>query len=189
MSNQNPQNKVDLSALRLPQNFGEGLGVRKVITRVPVQKPNPDRFFCVHPLPAMQFTALIYEDSATKDIYIVMPELVEVFGRLARRVTLHLAVDRSGNPFLLPVPMPSPDGTRNSWPESLAQAVERAKVTWVRVVSNRAANMYDVLLSNAELPQPEWPDMSIDELVLLAFSGKIVDSLNHLVIQRLQGKI
>ena len=29
----------DLDALRLPQNFGEALGVKRLITRVPVRKP------------------------------------------------------------------------------------------------------------------------------------------------------
>lgn len=189
MSDQQPQKKFDLNALRLPQNFGESLGVRKVLTRVPVQKPNRDRFFRVHPSPSMQARLLTYEDSATKDVFAVMPGFAEVFGSLAKRVDVHLAVDRQGNPFLIPVVLPSSDGTRNSWPESLAQAVEQAKKAWIRVMSNRAIGVYDIYMSAAELPPPEWPDKTIDEIVQLAFNGKVVDTLDHPVIQGLEGKI
>lgn len=37
----------DLNALRLPQNFGESLGVKRLITRVPVRKPLKAEFFRV----------------------------------------------------------------------------------------------------------------------------------------------
>ncbi len=38
-------------------------------------------------------------------------------------------------------------------------------------------------------PPPEWPDKTIDEIVQLAFNGKVVDTLDHPVIQGLEGKI
>ncbi len=189
MSDQQPKKKLDLNALRLPQNFGENLGVRKVLTHVPVSKPSSDRFFRVHPSIAKQFDAFIYEDKATKDVYVVMPGLAEVFGRLARPVILHLAVDRRGNPFLIPVPLPSANGSRNPWHESLAQAVDKAKKDWVRIASNMSAGVYDVYVATATLPPPDWPDKSIDEIVQIAFDGKIVETVDHPVVQGLQGKI
>lgn len=189
MSDQQPPKKIDFNALRLPQNFGEDLGVRKVLTHVSVGKPNSDRFFRTHPSIKMHFEALTYEDKATKDVYVVMPELAEVFGRLARPVTLHLAVDRRGNPFLIAVPLPSSNGTRNPWHESLAQAVDKAKKDWVRIASNMAAGVYDVYVATATLSPPDWPDKSIEEIVQIAFNGKIVDTVDHPVVQGLQGKI
>lgn len=184
-----PEPRRDINQLRLPQNFGETLGVRKILTHVPVGKPGPDRFFRVHPSEAMRFGTLIYEDKATKDVYVVVPDLADMFGRLARPVVLHLAVDRRGNPFLIPVPLPSQSGSRIPWHESLAQAVNKAKDDWVRIASNMAAGVYDVFVATAALQPPDWPDKKIDELVSLAFKGKIVDQLDHPVIQGLQGKV
>jgi hypothetical protein len=189
MSEQNFPPKPDLNALRLPQNFGENIGVRKMLNHVPVGKPSPDRFFRVHQDPTMQFSALIYEDKSTKDIYVVTSGLAEVFGRLARPVVLHLAVDRRGNPFLIPVPLPSSNGSRNPWHESLAQAIDKAKDDWIRIASNMTAGVYDLYVATATLQPPEWPDKSIDELVLLAFNGKIVNTPDHPIIQGLQGKV
>jgi hypothetical protein len=184
-----PEPRRDVNAFRLPQNFAENLGVRKVLTHIPVQKPSPDRFFRAHPSATMEFHALIYEDKAAREIYAVVPSLADFFGRLAKPVVLHLAVDRRGNPFLIPVPLPSTSGSRNPWHESLAQAIEKAKTDWVRIASNLAAGVYDIFVATAGGPPPEWPDKVMDELVQLAMNGKIIDSSDHPVIQGLQGKI
>ena len=37
------------SSLRLTQNFGETLGLKKVLITVPVGRPSKDRFFCTPP--------------------------------------------------------------------------------------------------------------------------------------------
>jgi hypothetical protein len=184
-----PEPRRDINAFRLPQNFAENLGVRKVLTHIPVQKPSPDRFFRAHPLAAMEFHALIYEDKTAREIYAVAPSLTDFFGRLAKPVVLHLAVDRRGNPFLTPVPLPSNSGSRHPWHESLAQAIEKAKTDWVRIASNLAAGAYDIFVATADVPEPEWPGKTIEEIVQLAFNGKIIDTSDHPVIQSLQGKI
>lgn len=189
MSDLQPTPKFDISALRLPQNFGETLGVKKMITHIPVSKPGPDRFFRSQPSASMQFESLIYEDKSSRDVYVVLPTLGDVLGRLAKPVVLHLAVDRRGNPFLIPVPLPGPSGSRNPWHESLAMAVEKSKSDWVRIAANMTAGVYDLFVASAELPPPEWPDMEMDGIVQIACGGKIIDNLQHPVIQALQGKV
>jgi hypothetical protein len=42
----------DPSVLRLSQNFSEATGVKKLVTTVPVRKPNKQDFIRVHPDPA-----------------------------------------------------------------------------------------------------------------------------------------
>lgn len=189
MSDPHTHQQVDISALRLPQNFGETLGVKKMLTHVPVGKPGADRFFRVHQSAAMQFEGLIYEDKTTRDVYVVAPALGDVLGRLAKPVVLHLAVDRRANPLLIPVPLPGPNGSRNPWHESLAKAVEQSKTNWVRVAANLPAGVYDLLVASADLPPPEWPDLQIDEILNIAFNGKVIDSIQHPVIQAIQGKV
>ena len=48
---------------------------------------------------------------------------------------------------------------------------------------------YDVYEAQAELPEPEWLPDDIDALVRVAFRGKIIDSLDHSIIQSLLGRI
>ena len=189
MSDLQPTPKFDVSTLRLPQNFGETLGVKKLITHIPVSKPGAERFFRAHPSVSMQFESLIYEDKSSRDVYVVLPALGDALGRLAKPVVLYLAVDRRGNPFLIPVPLPGPNGSRYPWHESLAMAVEKSKTDWVRIAANMTAGVYDLFVASADLPPPEWPDMEMGAIVQIAFGGKVIDTIQHPVIQALQGKV
>ncbi len=74
----------------------------------------------------------------------------------------------------IPVPLPGEDGTRNPWHESLAQAVEYAKLKWIRITANMHAGGYDVYEAEGELPEPEWPVHDIDALVQVALAVRSV---------------
>ena len=102
---------------------------------------------------------------------------------------LHAVIDRQNNVSLVPVPLPGEDGTRNPWHESLAQAIEYAKLKWIRITANMHVGGYDVNVAQAELPEPEWPAHDIESLVQVAFRGKIITNLDHPVVQSLLGRV
>ena len=52
---------VSLKDLRLPANYGAKLGVKKVLTAVPVGKPKKPQFFRTHQAEDMTFPAMILE--------------------------------------------------------------------------------------------------------------------------------
>jgi hypothetical protein len=182
------QSHLSIQSLRLPQNFGQTLGVKKLLTNVTVGKPRPAMFFQVHPDHSMEFKALIYEDKSAGETYAVHPDLGDLLGNLARPVVLHLAVDRRGNPHLIPVVLPNEAGIRNPWHDSLEQAVVAAKKQWVRISANRTAGVYDIYAAKEKLAPPEWPEESMDQLVVTAFRGKVINSPDHPVIQALEGR-
>jgi hypothetical protein len=64
-----------------------------------------------------------------------------------------------------------------------------AKDYWVRVESNKAINAYDINQATAALPDPVWPATTMEELVKVAFRGKIIDNPDHPVIRALQGAV
>ena len=177
------------SSLRLTQNFGETLGVKKVLTTVPVGKPSKDRFFRTHPSPSWVFPTWILENKVAGETYLVSTEVASVLGSLARPVELYAAIDRQNNPFLIPIPLPGPNGVRNSWHESLAQAVERAKVVWLRITANKDLGGYDIYEATAKLPDPIWPDITMDELLEIAFRGRIIQNVDHAIVQERLGNI
>jgi len=179
----------DLKSLRLPANYGETLGVKKLLTNVLVGKPKKAQFFRTHISEDMTFPALILEIKEARESYVVVPEFAQEVSELVRPVMLHAAIDRQNNVSLIPVPLPGEDGTRNPWHESLAQAVEHAKLKWIRITANMHAGGYDVYEAEGELPEPEWPAHDIDALVQVAFRGKIITSLDHPIVQSLLGKI
>jgi len=188
-SNTSPVGSSPFSSLRLTQNFGETLGVKKVLTTVPVGKPSKDRFFRTHPSPSWVFPTWILENQVAGETYLVSTEVASVLGSLARPVELYAAIDRQNNPFLIPIPLPGPNGVRNPWHESLAQAVERAKVVWLRISANKDLGGYDIYEATAKLPDPVWPDVTMDELLEIAFRGRIIQNEDHPIVQERLGKI
>ena len=180
---------ADLKALRLPANYGATLGVKKLLTNVPVGRPKKPQFFRTHESDDMTFPAMILENKEARESYVVIPEVAQEISELVRPVMLHAAIDRQNNVFLIPVPLPGEDGTRNPWHESLAQAVEYAKLKWIRITANMHVGGYDINEAQAELPEPEWPAHDIDALIQVAFRGKIINGLDHPVVQSLLGKI
>lgn len=195
MNNQTIPNQLttststDLKSLRLPANYGATLGVKKLLTNVPVGKPNKTLYFRTHASDEMTFSTMLLENKDARETYAVIPEVAQAISELVRPVMLHAAIDRQNNVSLIPVPLPGEDGTRNPWHESLAQAVERAKIGWLRICANMTVGGYDVYIAEGALPDPEWPEHDIDKLVEVAFRGKIITSLDHPIVQSLLGKI
>ena len=177
----------NLNALRLPQNFGETLGVRKAITRVPVRKPNKTDFFRVRPGEEWRFETMILEIKDEGETYVLMPEVWDAIQELLRPAMLHVGIDRRNNVFLIPIPLPGEDGRRNSWHQSMAEIVVMAEDKWVRTAANKGVGGYDVYIAEAKLPEPEWPDLPLDELMKIAFRDKIITSADHPIIRQLLG--
>lgn len=183
------QKSSPFTALRLTQNFGETLGVKKVLTTVPVGKPSKDRFFRAHTSPSWVFPTWILENKTTGETYLVSAEVASVLGGLVRPVELHAVIDRQNNVFLVPIPLPGSNGVRNPWHESLAQAVERSKSVWLRISANKELGGYEIFEATSKLPDPVWPDISLDELLDVAFKGRIITDLDHPIVQERLGNI
>lgn len=178
----------DLDALRLPQNFGEALGVKRLITRVPVRKPLKTEFFRVRAGEAWRFQTMILELKEEGETFLLAPAVWDAVPELLRPAMLHTAIDRRNNVFLIPVPLPGPDGRRNPWHQSLAEVVAMAETKWVRSVANKHVGGYDMLVAETALPEPEWPDVTFQELVQIAFRERLIQSADHPVVTQLLGR-
>lgn len=72
---QTPEQEAwDLDSLRLSQDFGAELGGQKILTVVPVRKPNRQEFFRVHPSEEWRFpTALLSLKEERGESYLIAP--------------------------------------------------------------------------------------------------------------------
>lgn len=182
------EQSVKICDLRLDKlAYGESFSVKKQLVTVPVKKPNKGTFFRIRDGEEWQFAALILEHKEDNESYIVTREIAELVPGMVRAILLYLAVDRKGNPQLVPVPLPDESGRRNIWHESLLQAINLAKENWVRVVANMQAGCNDVMVAQNVPDQPHWPEQSIEQLVEIAFRGKVITDVNHPLIQGLLG--
>ena len=183
------QDTPPFSSLRLSQNFGQALGVKKVLSFVPVAKPSKDRFFRTHESAQWVYPAWVLENKATSETYIVSEDVASILGGLVRPVELYTAIDRQNNVFFIPVPLPGPNGIRNPWHESLLQAVMRAKLVWLRITANKDLGGYEIFEATAKLPDPIWPDLPMEDLLAIAFRGRIITDPDHPVVQEKLGGV
>ena len=147
--------EFDLDAIRLSQNFGESSGIKKLLTTVPVRKPNRTQFFRTHPDHRLDVMLLKYGE--TDDPYIVMPQLRAEVEHLAKPYRLVLTVDRGGTVFIWPLAIPDEERPLD-WHSSAMEADAVASESWVRIQSNQALGAYEIFEAQGQLSEPTWPE-------------------------------
>ena len=178
----------DPANLRLDQSFVETSGVKKLLTTVPVRKPNNQDFVRVHPDEAYRLTSAIIELKEDRESYLVPPSIAAQLPGECAPATLYTAINRQGVVFLWPVKLPTPDGKINEWHRSADEAAERAMSRWLRVKADMALGAYAMFEASSAIPDPIWPDASFKELLKIGFRDRLVDGLDHPVIKRLRGE-
>lgn len=179
--------ELDLASLRLPQNYGDGLGVKRQIVSLPVRRPDRQWWIRVQPDPLYRIDTAIIDVQDQRESYLVAPALWEALSGEIILKTLALAVNRQGAPFLWPVRLPDSEGKLDPWNAAAREAMELAASRWVRVTSNGAG--YDVFTCVKPLPEPEWPAHSLEQLLKIAFRGRYITSHDHPVLKRLRGEL
>src|SRR5262249_33720377 len=163
------------------------MAVRKVLTTVPVRKPNAQDFVRVHPSPEFREDFPIIELKDEREEYIVTRNLVpELMSDIVSK-TLFTAINRQGTLFFWPVRLPGLDGKDLDWWRSGREAAELAMTSWVRVKANMSLGAYDIFKAESVLPELEWPEAGFWDVIKIAFKDHLIDTLDHPVIKRLRG--
>ena len=179
----------DPEALRIGQDFAALADVKPILATVPVRKPGRQDYFRVHSSEGYQLTTALLELKDERETYLIAPDLRhELFGELAP-VTIFTAINRQGVVFLWPCRLPDETGRSNPWHESALEAAERAKTRWTRVAADMSLGAYRIWEASGDLPEPEWPEQSLHDLLKIAFKGHYIDTLDHGVVKRLRGEI
>jgi hypothetical protein len=180
------QEGIDLGAFRLSQDFGVAISVQKIITTVPVHKPNKQNWIMIHPDEGWRMDAATLEIKGENEFYLVTPEMYVSFPDECMPVTLVTCITRQGAVFLWPVRLPREEGRFDQWGQSALEIVAQHSGKWIRVVSNRHLGAYEVYHTRQELPDPEWPEEGFSYLVNKAFKGKVIDRPDHPIIRQLR---
>lgn len=169
----------------------------RIQLEISVSKPGKFRFFRIHPNPEYQVPALLftYEREMDKQHYFIspdfldsFPELLDILGSGLKEVTLYTGITRQGNLFLWPVGT-SMEGPGGKWNSSAHQVVQAGISTWVQLRSNIEIGAYDLVPAAGDLGEPEWPDLSLQQILERAFRNSILDRPDHPLIQELEGRI
>jgi hypothetical protein len=182
-------NPFDPARLRLSQDFENKIGVKKAVITVPVRKPDRQWFVRVHPSESWRLDTAVLELKEDRETYLVEPSLwPELPGEVVPKV-LFTAMNRQGVVFLWPVRLQGLDGKLDEWNRSAMQAAQLAMRGWVRVAANMSLGAYEVFEATADMPKPEWPDISFEQLLRVAFKDRFIRELDHPVVRRLRGEV
>ena len=181
----------NLASLRLTQDFASTVGVKKLVTTIPVKKPSKEWFVRTHPDPAYWLQTAVLELKEDRETYLVAPGL---WPGLTSDPTfspreLVTAINRQGVLFLWPIRLPGADGKLDDWSRSAMDAANEAGSQWVRITANMSLGAYDVAVAASQVAEPEWPNITFQEIIRIAFRDKMISEWKHPVLRRLRGEV
>jgi hypothetical protein len=178
----------DVASRRLSQDFTSSAGVVKVLTTVPVRKPDRQWFVRVNPDPAFRVETAVLELKEESETYLVAAHIRnELPGEIVPKLLL-TAMNRQGTVFLWPIRMPDETGRLDEWNRSALVGAKLAEEQWVRISSDRSLGAYGVSIATGDLPEPEWPDKPFKEILRTAFRDRFIEKMDHPVVLRLRGR-
>src|SRR5271156_1048126 len=177
----------NLAALKLDQSFADTVGVKKLLTTVPVRKPNRQDFVRVHSDPAYRLSpAAIIELKEDREVYLVTPEMANNLPGEFNPCALYLTINRQGVLSVWPVKLPAPDGKVNAWHQSAAEGAERAMKRWVRGTASLSLGACEIFEAGGVLAEPAWQDFNCQAILKIAFRDRVVDRPEHPLVLKLQ---
>jgi hypothetical protein len=181
----------DTASKRRPLNFKEADDVERVLTDLPVEKPDREAWFRVHP-EYVKDAYVIELKSEGGRFYLLSDEVAQDLcdrgeATLQRRL-FYLAITRKARLFLWGVRVPlDEDKPPLSWMKPPLEAARLAKTAWVRMAWSEGQKKQVVDVSKVA-DVPRWPDRSFRDLVALAFEGFYIDTPDHPKLKEVRGE-
>ena len=168
---------------------GQGLVIG---SRFPVKaqtRPPRQKFFQVHPDPAYTVDNVYVIEYEGEFYYVApIPELILHVEAYVKQYRLHTAVTKNGTVFLWLCVLPTDNPLQRTWALSRLGVAEGAMKDWVRPKADQEAGGYQVDVAPGHLGTPNWPSLTLQELVNKAFKDKLITHTDHAVIRELDGR-
>ncbi len=177
----------DPAGLRLSQDFAAGAGVEKLLTRVPIRKPTKQEFVRVRSEPEYCLETAMIELKEDREFYLLTPQVAAALPGEWTLYRLYTAVSTRGVLFLWPCRLPDQERP-NPWHETLLEAADLAKTEWVRVRADMDLGAYEIGKAVGDLPPPAWTGDSLGELLKIGFGKRLVQGIDHPLVDRLLGR-
>jgi hypothetical protein len=163
---------------------------KKLLTTVPVKKPHRQEFIRVHPDGDKRMLAALITLEEDRETFLVLPTFVpEVDPQFYTIATLFLTINRSKVVYLWPVKTPGQNGKTLEWHTSALAGAEHAMKCWTRIASNMDLGAYEIFEAASQIGEPEWPEVSFDEILRIAFRDKIIRGHDHPAMKKLNGEL
>jgi hypothetical protein len=189
-----PPDPFDLGSLRLGSDYAAGLGVKRVITTIPVRKPSKDEWFRCRPGGDWTLTTAVLEveKGVERSTYLLARGLWTEYSGEVTPAMIRVCANRQGDFFAWRLKLPGSDGRANSWTESALEIARAAETTWCRMKSDMTNGIYThfVPADDVVLPEPAWPaDLTMSDIIKIAFRGRMIETADHPVLRELRGEL
>jgi hypothetical protein len=181
---------ADVDKLRLP--YGDtALSTIEIMSKIAVRKSTRQEWIRTCLDEQKTLITRIYEDRDTRDFYFIAPNMVQTLYALGEVTAAKLvpAVTRQGVPLVIPVKLPAEGSPMSGWHETMLTAVERGSTKWIRISADMALGGYRIYEAIGDLGEPKFPDMPLNDMLEIAFKGRIIDSEDHPVVEKLAGRV
>jgi hypothetical protein len=174
-----------------------------------VRQPIDGHFVRAHPDPEMSLEVgcIIWtpdEGKGFKEVYLVDPSMdLDQNGvalsdlplhKTYHRVRLVAAISLTGGVFLWELKIPKGSFGRE-WHASREDLVEAAKKEWITVIPARNGVGYDFETPRdargnpVRHKEPEWPKLTLEQLLELAFRDRFITSPDHHICKKMRGEV
>jgi len=183
-------NVLNLADFTLPQDFDKQTGAKPVWVPGSIKVQTPSREWWVRTRPDWIHKATCLELKGSEirgEIYLVHGLIVDLVddATVSTRV-LFGAVNRDRKPFLWPVRLTGSKGKKlDPWNKVAYETAIRAQDQWMRLSAGDGT--YNVQEAVVDMGEPVWPNLSFEELVTIAFDGRIIRDLDDPVLKTLKG--
>jgi hypothetical protein len=182
----------NLSNIALPQSYLGAAAVKKQLTTVLVGRPHRQSFIRIRQgleyAPIVGLYEAMSEGKIGKRAYIILPEIIPLFGDDCSYAQLFYGITKQGNPFIWPLKLPKDGREESEWLLSGREAIDKATTSWIRVGANMDIGAYEIFVADFQIPEPVWPDLTYGEILRIAFKKEgVIDRPDHPVILKLRG--
>jgi hypothetical protein len=186
-----PLDPFEPANLRLDPEYLKTGGVKKLLTTVPVRKPNKQDFIRVHSDPEYRLCGVgMIELQEEREIYLVTPGYVrQLEPQTFSFCNLYLAINRQKVVFLWPCEIAGDRGPCKSMAHFGTGGRGESDGSMDQGRGEHEFGAYEFFVAENPLSDPEWPSVSLRDLLQIAFKGHVIDGRDHPVMQRLRGAI
>ena len=163
--------------------IGVGANVRQQVV-IPICKPSKNNFCRTNP--ALHARQLYIIEGEMSRPYLIAPGLVpqlapKVLSKI-KRMDFALSIYPNDLVFFWPYKEPS-----NAAGQSTIDAIATAATKWLRPVWEGSIGTYLLEYPDVAPPEPTWPTKPLRDLVEMAFTSCLINSLDHPLLLQIMG--
>jgi hypothetical protein len=179
----------NLDDIKVSQDYVSQVQVEKLLTKIPVKRPEFPKFVRVNPDPAYRLDTVLVEVKYAREAWFFpTPHMRARMSDHIKAVRLFTAITRQGTLYLWPAKLPDPNNPMTvPWAESGLDAAEMCMTRWYQIKGNTEISGFELTPGSELLPEPVWPTRTFNELMKIAFRELMIRDENHPIYRELNG--